>query len=106
MGFFDFLGDMVEEHEEREWREEIYEEEAWEWGMEGMFWDPYQHGDLLFDPVLGHHGVMYNGTWHPLDYDNGSWVFVHPRRFGMPRNYRPQNMLPPQQSAYGSGYSP
>jgi hypothetical protein len=107
MGFFDFIEDAIEEHREREWREELYEEqeEAWEWGMEGEFYDPYRHGDLFFDPSVRQHGVMYNGMWHPLAYDNGAWVFVHPRRYGLPRNYRPHHLTPPQ-SSYGGGYAP
>jgi hypothetical protein len=103
MGFFDLIGDMMEEHEEREeWeerREEYYEEEAW--GMEGMYFDPYRHGELYYDPALGHHGVMYDGRWHPLDYRDGAWVFAHPRHFGVPRNYRPRDLMPPRQAGFG-----
>jgi hypothetical protein len=109
MGFFREIGEMFEEAEERrEWRQmerleerEMLAEEEWE--LEGMMFDPYLHGDLLFDPALGCHGVMYNGMWRPLDFVNGSWVFVHPSRYRMPRAYRPQNLMPPQMQG---GYPP
>src|SRR5207237_1214001 len=74
------------------------------WEMEGAFYDPPLHGDMYFDPRLGHHGVMYNGLWHPLDFVDGNWVFAHPARFGVPRNYRPQNLQPPQGPGSGGAY--
>jgi DNA-directed RNA polymerase subunit M/transcription elongation factor TFIIS len=81
------------------------------WEMEGMMFDPLMYGDMFFDPMLGCHGVMYNGMFHPLDYMNGNWTFVHPSRFNMPRGYMPQQMLPPQIGGYGQppmggGYMP
>jgi RNA polymerase subunit RPABC4/transcription elongation factor Spt4 len=84
-------------------------EEIWE--MEGMMYDPFMHGDMFFDPMLGCHGVMWNGMWHPLEFGNGGWTFVHPSRYRMPRGYVPQNMMPPQFSGYGQaplqgGYAP
>lgn len=103
MGFFRELGEMFEEAEERrEWRqmermeaqEMILAEEMWE--MEGMMYDPFLHGNLTFDPMLGCHGVMFNGMFHPLDFVNGGWAFVHPARVNMPRMYQPQGLLPPQ----------
>jgi hypothetical protein len=84
-------------------------EEVWE--MEGMMFDPFMHGDMFFDPMLGCHGVMWNGMFHPLDFMNGNWMFVHPSRFSMPRGYMPQNRMPPQIGGYGQppmpgGYAP
>lgn len=81
------------------------------WEMEGMMFDPFMHGDMFFDPMLGCHGVMYNGMFQPLDFMNGNWTFVHPSRFNMPRGYMPQNMMPPQIGGYGQppmqgGYMP
>src|SRR5258708_5165077 len=100
---------MFEERRERrqmeEFIEEVEEEEEEEWLMEGVMFDPYMHGELFFDPQLGHHGVMYNGRWHPVEYMNGSWAFAHPRRFGVPRRYQPQNLMPPQVQGYGGGYN-
>jgi hypothetical protein len=108
MGLFDRLGDFLEEREEeeereewRECREEYFEEE---WELEGSYFDPYRHGELFFDPGYGHHGVIYNGVWHPVEYVDGSWVFVHPRRYGVPRYYRPGNLMPPRQAGYGTTY--
>ncbi len=103
MGFFDEIGEMFEERREERFERDMFLAEE-EWEMEGMFFDPYSHGDMYFDPVLGHHGVMYNGRWHPLDSVNGNWQFAHPSRFGVPRNYRPQNLMPPQAPSYGGGY--
>jgi hypothetical protein len=113
MGFFDRVGDFFEEREEREeWRErreeyleereEFLEEEEWE--LEGGMYDPYRHGEMFFDPSLGHHGVMYNGVWHPLEFSNGSWIFVHPRRYNVPRRYQPRNLMPPQQPGFATGF--
>jgi len=116
MGFFGGLGEFIEEFEEREEyrerREEYFEERAEfgglffpddEWEMEGSYYDPYHHGDLYYDPALGHHGVIYRGVWHPLEYRNGDWVFAHPHRYGVPRNYRPRDLSAPRQAGYG-GY--
>lgn len=103
MSFFDNIGRAIENFEERQvLRQEermmfddmILADEMWE--MEGTCYDPFLHGDMFFDPYLGHHGLMYNGMWHPLDYVNGNWMFVHPSRFNVPRNYQPQNLQPPQ----------
>lgn len=110
VGFFDRIGEMFEEREERRERQEYLEEreeflEEMEWEMEGSYYDRYAHGDLFFDPALGHHGVFYNGVWHPLDYRDGSWVFVHPRLYNVPRGYQPTGVMPPQQPGYG-GFRP
>jgi hypothetical protein len=114
MGFFNNLGRMIENFEEgqiiRQEQQFMFQQDMIlaeeEWLMEGQMFDPYQHGQMFFDPVLGHHGVMYNGLWHPLDFVNGAWMFAHPSRFGVPRNYQPQNLLPPQAAGYGGGYPP
>ena len=104
MSFFNRIENALENWEERN---EIRREERWlaeeEWEMENQFFDPYMHGEMFYDPFLNHHGVMYNGMWHPLDYVNGNWVFAHPSRFGVPRYYQPQNLQPPQVPGYG-GY--
>jgi double zinc ribbon protein len=111
MGFFRDIERAIEGFEMRQeirQEERLMADEMWlaeeRWELEGAFYDPFQHGDLYFDPVLGHHGVRYNGIWHPLDFINGNWVFVHPSRFGVPRNYQPQNLQPPQGPGYGGGY--
>jgi hypothetical protein len=114
MGFFNNLGRMIENFEEgqiiRQEEQLMFQQDMImadeEWLMEGQMFDPYMHGQMFFDPVLGHHGVMYNGMWHPLDFVNGSWMFAHPSRFGVPRNYQPQNLQPPQTAGYGGGYPP
>lgn len=96
MGFFREMENLFIGASEMMMAEEI-------WEMEGMMYDPYSHGDMFFDPMLGCHGVMWNGMWHPLDMINGSWMFVHPSRYNMNRGYIPQNMMPPQVSGYGQG---
>ncbi len=101
-------------------RREIRREMAWEENMlemeleeeflfGGMSYDPFTHGDIFFDPMLGHHGIFSQGRWQPMDFINGNWNFVHPRQFNVPRNYQPQNLQPAQMpgmgGSYGGGYS-
>jgi len=104
MSFFNNIERAIEGWEVRQ---EIRQEEMWlaeeRWEMEGMMFDPFLHGDMFFDPMLGHHGVMYNGMWHPLDFVNGNWMFMHPAQFGVPRGYQPRNLMPPQGPGYGGG---
>jgi hypothetical protein len=96
-------------------RREIRRELAWEENMmemefeeeflfDGMFYDPFTHGDIFFDPALGHHGIFSQGRWQPMDFINGNWNFVHPRQFNVPRNYQPQNLQPAQMPGMGGGY--
>jgi hypothetical protein len=110
MGLF---GEFFEELEEREERREYFEERSFfsefflpddAWELEGSYYDPYSHGDMFYDPQYGNHGVMYAGMWHPLEYQDGNWIFVHPHRFRLPRNYRPGNLTAPQPANYNVGY--
>jgi hypothetical protein len=113
MGFLGGFGEFIEELEEREERREYFEqrEEYFEdrsllaelflpgdaWEMEGSYYDPYSHGEMFYDPAYGHHGVLYQGAWHPLEYQGGNWIFTHPHRYRLP-----QNLAAPQQIDYRS----